>query len=149
MTCTVQFGDSADADGPGAGALDLSAHGVEQGGEVSNLRLAGAVLKQGFAVSEGRGHQQVFGAGDGDLIEDDVSAAQAILRRTSFQIAVLLRDDCSHLFETADVQVDGTAADGAATGHGDAGNPGTRHEGAEHQGAGSHGLHDFVLGDGV
>ena len=46
---------------------------IEQRGQVDDLGLAGAVLQHGFAFGERGGHQQVFGAGDGDLVEDDVA----------------------------------------------------------------------------
>ena len=75
----VELGDALDADGGGAGAFDLCAHGDEQGGEVGDFGLAGAVLEEGFAVGEGGGHEEVFGAGDGDLVEDDVRAFEAAL----------------------------------------------------------------------
>ena len=70
----VEFGDTLDADGAGAGAFDLCAHGGEQGGEVGDFGFAGAVFEDGFAFGEDGGHEQVFGAGDGDLVEDDVCA---------------------------------------------------------------------------
>ena len=135
----------------GAGAFDLCAHGDEQGGEVGDLGLAGAVLEDGFAVGEDGGHEEVFGAGDGDLVEDDVRAFEQPFRRwaAGFEVAVVLGDGGAHGFEALDVEVDGAAADGAAAGHGDAGDAGARDERAEHQRAGAHGLDDLVLGDGV
>ena len=78
VACAVEFGDALYFDGGGAGAFDLCAHGDEQGGEVGDLGLAGAVLEDGFAVGKGCGHQQVFGAGDGNLVEDDVRAFEAV-----------------------------------------------------------------------
>ena len=143
----VEFGDALDLDGGGAGAFDLRAHGDEQRGEVGDFGLARAVLEDGFAVGQGGGHQEVFGAGDGDLVEDDVRALQAV--GAGFEVAVVLGDGRAHGFEALDVQVDGTAADGAAAGHGDAGDAGARDERAEDERAGAHGLDDLVLGDGV
>ncbi len=140
------FGDALDADGGGAGAFDLRAHGVEQGGEVGDFGLAGAVLEDGFAFGEDGGHEQVFGAGDGDLVEDDVAPRQAI--GAGFEVAVVLGDGGAHGFEAFDVEVDGAAADGAAAGHGDAGDAGARDERAEDQRAGAHGLDDLVLATG-
>ena len=147
VLCAVEFGDALDLDGAGAGAFDLCAHGVEQSGEVGDLGLAGAVFEEGFAVGEGGGHEEVFGAGDGDLVEDDVRAFEAV--GAGFEVAVLLGDGGAHGFEALDVEVDGAAADGAAAGHGDAGHAGARDERAEHERAGAHGLDDLVLGDGV
>ena len=81
-------------DGGGAGAFDLGAHGDEQGGEVGDLGLAGAVFEEGFAVGEGGGHEEVFGAGDGDLVEDDVRAFEAV--GAGFEVAVVLGDGGAH-----------------------------------------------------
>ncbi len=148
----MQLGDAFDLDGSGAGALNLRAHGGEQGGEIGDFGFAGAVLEDGFAVGESRGHQQVFGAGNGDLVEDDVRAlelAGAVVRAARFEVAVVLGDGGAHGFETLDVQVDGTAADGAAAGHSHAGDAGAGDERAKHEGAGAHGFDDLVLGDGV
>jgi len=47
-------------------------------GEVDDLRLTGAVFEDGFAVGEGGGHEEVYIAGDGDLVKDDVTAAEAL-----------------------------------------------------------------------
>ena len=83
VACAVEFGDALDADGGGAGAFDLGAHGDEQGGEVGDFGLAGAVFEEGFAFGEDGGHEEVFGAGDGDLVEDDVRALEAVRSRAS------------------------------------------------------------------
>ncbi len=58
-------------DGGGAGALDFGSHLVEQGGEIGDFGFARAVLKNGFAFGQRGGHEQVFGAGDGNFVEDD------------------------------------------------------------------------------
>ena len=73
MFRAVQFADAFYSDGGCAGAFDLCAHLVEQIGQIGDFGFAGAVLQDGFAFGERRGHQQVFGAGDGDLVEDDFS----------------------------------------------------------------------------
>jgi hypothetical protein len=73
-----------------ARAFDLCAHGGEQRGQVDDLGFARAIFHQGFAFGQHRGHQQVFGPGDGDLVENDVRAAQSL--RLRIQIAVLLGD---------------------------------------------------------
>ena len=131
----------------GAWAFHLCAHGVEQGGEVGDFGLAGAVLEEGVAIGEGCDHEEVFGAGDGDLVEDDVRAVEAV--GAGFEVAVVLGDGGTHSFEALDVQVDGTAADGASAGHGDARDAGAGDERAEDEGVGAHGFDDLVLGDGV
>jgi len=46
MARAVEFGDALDADGAGAGAFDFCSHGGEEGGEVCDLGLAGAVFRR-------------------------------------------------------------------------------------------------------
>jgi len=147
VTCAVKFGHALDADGGCAGAFDFGTHCDEQGGEVGDLGLPGAVFEDGLAFGQGGGHQEVFGAGDGDLVEDDVRAFEAV--GSGFEVAVVLCDGGTHGFEAADVEVDGAATDGAASGHGDAGDAGAGDERPEDERAGAHGLHDLVLGDGI
>src|SRR5512142_819170 len=65
----VQLFHATNTDGVRARALDLSAHFVQQGSQVDNLGLAGAVLKYSLAFGQGSSHQQVFGARDRDLLE--------------------------------------------------------------------------------
>ena len=143
----VEAGYALDGDGGGACSLNVRAHGGEQRGEVGDFRLAGAVFHHGFALGQNGGHEQVLSAGDGDLVEDQVRAAEAV--GAGFKVAVLLGDDGAHFFQALDVQVDGPAADGAAAGHGDARHAGAGHQRAQHQGTGAHGFHDFVAGDGI
>ncbi len=78
------------ANGGSARAFDLRAHLVQQVGEVGDFGLASAVLHDGFALGEGRGHQQVFSAGDGDLVEYDFAALEPV--GAGFDVAVVLRD---------------------------------------------------------
>jgi hypothetical protein len=125
----------------------LAPMAMSKSGEVGDFGLASAVLEEGFAFGKGGGHQEVFGAGDGDLVEDDVGAFKAV--GAGFEVAVILGDGGAHGFEALDVEVDGAAADGAASGHGDAGDAGACDERAEDERAGAHGLDDLVLGDGI
>ncbi len=134
------------ADGGRAGALDVCAHLVEQGGEVDDLRLAGAILQDGLALGERGGHEQVFGAGDGDLVENDFGALEPF--GAGFDVAVILADLGAEAFQAFDVQVDGTRADGAAAGQRNAGASAARHQRAEHQRGGAHGLDQVVGGFG-
>src|SRR3984957_12864656 len=70
----LQLRDPLHANGGGAGAFDLRSHFVEEVGEVGDFGFAGTVLKYGFAFGEGRGHEQVLGAGDGNFVEDNFRA---------------------------------------------------------------------------
>ena len=102
-----QFAYAFHADGRRACAFDLCSHLVEKRGEVGDFGLAGAVLQNGFAFGESGGHEQVFGAGDGDFVEDNFRAFEAI--GAGFDVAVILRDFRAELFESFNVHVDGTA----------------------------------------
>ncbi len=97
VACAVELGDALDADGRRAGAFDPGAHGDQQRGEVGDLGLARAVFEEGLALGEHGGHEDVFGAGDGDLVEDDVRAAEAV--GAGFEVAVLLGDVGAHGFK--------------------------------------------------
>ncbi len=143
---SVELRHALHADGGGAGALDLCTHGDEERGEVGDLRLAGAVLKERLALSERCRHQEVFGARDGDLVEDDVRAFQAV--GAGFEVAVVVGDGGAHGFKALDVQV-GRPPMGASAGHGDTRNSSAGDERAENERAGAHGFDDLVFCDGV
>ena len=67
---------------------------INRAARSTDLRLPGAIFHQRFALSQNRSHQQVFRAGDGDFVENDVSAMQPF--RASFQIPVLLQNGRAH-----------------------------------------------------
>ena len=92
---------------------------VSRRGEIDHFRLARRVLDHGFAASQHGGHQQVFGAGDGDAVEVHLRALRP-LGRFGFDVAVLLANFRAQAFEPGDMQIDGTRADGAAAGQRDA-----------------------------
>ena len=50
-------------------------------------------------LGQRRGHQQIFGAGDGDAVEVDLGALQSV-RRGGFNVAVVLRDGRAQRFQT-------------------------------------------------
>ena len=135
----MQLVHAVHAHGRGARAFDLRAHLDQQGGQVGDFGLAGAVFHQGFAFGERGRHQQVFGAGDGDLVENDVRAAQALGARV--HVAVFGGDVGAQLFQAFDMQIDGTRADGASAGQGNPGFAAARHQRPQHQRRGAHGLH--------
>ncbi len=85
---SFEAGDALHVDGRGSCAFNFGAHGDEQGGKVANLGLARAVFHQRFAFGEDRSHEQIFSAGDSDLVEDDVSAFELV--GAGFEIAVFL-----------------------------------------------------------
>ncbi len=98
-----------------------------------------------FALGQGRGHQHVFRAGDGDLIEENVSAGQAASARDArFHVAVRGADFRAHLFERLQVQVHGARADRAASRQGDARGTRARDQRPQREDRGAHGAHQFV-----
>ena len=73
---TAQPAAALDLDDVRGGALDICAHRLQQADEVVDLRLAGGRADGGVAVGQ-RGRQHgVLRAHDGDVREDDVTAAQ-------------------------------------------------------------------------
>ena len=57
-----------------ARATHARAHFVEQFRKISYFRFARGIVNRGNSTSERRRHHQVFGAGDGNLIEADFCA---------------------------------------------------------------------------
>ena len=115
--------------------------------EVGDFRLTGAILHDGLAIGKRGGHQQVFSAGDGNFVEDNFGAFEAIaIDRISggFDVAVLLRDLGAQALETLDVQIDGARTDGASAGQRDAGAATARDQRSEDERRGSHGLDQFI-----
>src|SRR5262249_12386525 len=147
MAGSVKAGDALDLNGGSSCAFDPGSHGVEEAGKVGDLGLAGAVLEDGLSVSQDGGHEEVFGAGDGDLVEDDVSAFEAV--GAGFDVSVVVGHGGAHGREALDGEVNGTAADSAAAGHGDSGHAGSCDKGTEDERAGAHGLDDLVFGNGI
>src|SRR6476660_398167 len=97
----------------------MGSHFVQQIGQIGNLGLARAVLDYGLAFGKRGSHEQVFGAGDGDLVEDNLSPAEAI--GGGFNVAMILNDFCPPALQALDVQIDWAGADGAASGQGNTG----------------------------
>ena len=79
-----------------------------------HFRLARAIFHDGFAFGESCGHHEIFSSGDGDLVKNNVAAAQPI--RTGFNIAMLLLDGRTEPFKTFDMEIDRPRAYGAAAG---------------------------------
>src|SRR2546423_659802 len=78
-------------------SFNVRTHLIEQRREIGNFGFSGAILHHRLAVCERGCHQQVLGTGYGDLLEDNVSALEAVSLR--LDVAVLLRDLRYHFFE--------------------------------------------------
>lgn len=100
-------------------AFDARTAGDEEAGKIDDFGFAGGVLKDGFAIGQRGGHEQVFRAADGGKVEMDVRAVE--LAAAAEDVPVLKIEPCPHLFEGGQVQIHGAGPDGAAAGHGYAG----------------------------
>ncbi len=131
----------------GACALDICAHGHQQSGHIDYFRLAGAILHQRIALRQNRRHEQVFRAGHGNLVENNMRAMQSF--GASFQVAVFLHDGRAHRFQAFEMQIDRAVANGATARLGHAGKSTAGDQRTQNQRRSTHGLDDLVLGSGV
>ena len=113
----VELLHAPDADGIGARALDVGTHGVQEVGQVHDVRLLGGIFDGGGALGQGRSHHDVHGSAHADHVQIHGSAGQAAaLGHGLAQVA--LGDLRAHGPEALDVLVDGPDAEIAAAGHG-------------------------------
>src|SRR4051812_24481610 len=68
-TGSVELLDTLNLDRRSACPFNVCTHFVQEIGEVYDFGLARAVFEDGFALSQRGSHHDVFGAGDGDLVE--------------------------------------------------------------------------------
>ena len=141
-----RLADALHVNGRSAGAFDLRSHLVQQVGEVGDFGLAGAVPQHGFALGQSGCHEQIFGAGDRDLVEYNFAALEAV--GAGFDVSVLLRDFRAQQFQSLDVQIDGAGADGTAARKRDTGPAAPRHQRPQDQRRRAHLLDQFVGGFG-
>ena len=114
MRRAVQTAHAFDGDQIGARPPDARTHRIQAIGKVDHFGLARGVFQHGNALSQGRRHHQVLGAGHRHQVEDDVRAFQAIGARQDIALLdVDLRTEC---LQALDVQVDGPLADGTTAG---------------------------------
>src|ERR1019366_10074871 len=86
--------------------------------------------------------QQVFGAGDGNFVEDNFGAFKPI--GSGLDVAVFLRDFGAQTFQTLDVEIDGAGPDGASAGQRDAGAAAAGYERSQDERRGPHRLDQFI-----
>src|SRR6516165_225641 len=122
----------------------MRAHFAKQNHQIGDLRFAGGIFEDGFAVGQGGGHENVLGAGDGDFFEIHTSAFQAGPGRASFDVSMSGVDFGSHFFERREMEVDRTGADRTAAGQRDTRYTGASQGRAERQNRSAHGLDQLV-----
>jgi len=140
----VKLAHALDLDDAGSSALNARAHGVEEVRQVDDLRLAGAVLKDGAALGHAGGHEQVLRAADGGKVEHDARADEPAAN--ALNVAGVEDEPRAHALQRLQVQVHGPRADGAAAGQGHLGlaEQAQKRPKAQHRGA--HGLHQVIGG---
>src|SRR5260370_9439106 len=90
MAGSVKFGHDLHADGGSSRTFDSRSHLVQQGGEVSDFGLAGAVLHDGLALGQRCSHEQIFGSRYRDLVEDNLRPFETL--GVAFAVALILRN---------------------------------------------------------
>ena len=143
MRRAVQLRNSLHADHARALAFDPRPHFAEQMRQIHHLRLARRVLQHGFPIGENRGHQNIFRARNRNAIEDHMRALQSI-RRDRFDIAVLLRDSRTQMFQSRQMEIDGPRADRTPARQRNPRASRPRHQRPQHEARCPHRLHQFV-----
>ncbi len=150
MGGAMKLGYAANAKRRGFVTLNVGAHFAEKMDEVGDFWFAGAIFEDGFTVGECGGHQNIFGAGDGNFVEDDVRAVEtSAIRNFCLDVTVFGSDLRAHLFEGGEMEIDWASANSAAAGKGNMSYAGAGDGGAENQDGSPHGFDEFVGGDGV
>ena len=109
--------DAAHLDDIGARAAHIRAAHIQEVCQIDDMRLLGTVFKDGLALRHDGGKHPVHGRADADLIEEDMSAGQALLGadRDHAVVHAVLRAEGA---EGLEVLVDGAGAKVTAAGHG-------------------------------
>ena len=142
MLGSVQLFYALHADGRRACALNLRAHFVQEIGKISDFRLAGAVLQNGFALGQSCGHEQIFSACDRDFVKDNFGAFQPL--GCGFNESMFLLDIRPEALESFDMKVDWAGADGATARQRDTGALAAGEQRAKNERGGPHRFYNFV-----
>ena len=119
VAAAVQALHAADLDHVRARALDVCAERVQEVRQIDDMRLLCAVLHDGLALCQNRCEHDVHGRADGDNVEINMCAVQAVLGRLDPDVTALGQSDLgAERLEALDVLVDRTnAAEVAAAWH--------------------------------
>ena len=137
----VQALDAFDHQAVAADAADLGAHFHQALGQVGDFRLARGVFQNGDALGQGGGHQQVFGAGDGDHVHHHARALELAAR---LDVAMLDDNIRPHRRQALDVLIHRPAANRATARQRHTGLAKARQRRAQHQNRGAHGFHQLI-----
>jgi hypothetical protein len=108
--------DASDSEHVGADAVNVGAEGDEKAAEVLDVRLAGGIGDRCLALCEDGGHEHVLGRRHGCLVEEDVSATQAL---GAHRVAPVRMDVRPEPRQRVNVCVEPPAPDHVATGRRD------------------------------
>ena len=107
---------AADLDHIGTRTHDVGTHGVEEIGQIHDMRLLGGILDDGHALGQGGGQHDVHGCAHGNNIQIDLTALEPSTGHIGVDQAVFDLYLSAHGLKALDVLVDGTAAQVAAAG---------------------------------
>ncbi len=118
----VQTLDAGHGDGGAARAGDFRAHGVEEIGEVHDLRFAGGAFDDGHAFGQHGGHHDVGRAQDGRAGASAQKQIRALeLLGAGVDVAAFDSNFRAQGLQALEMEVDGARADDAAARQGDHG----------------------------
>ena len=138
----MQTADALDANTAAAMAFDLRAHRDQHLGQIANLGLLRSVFKQGLAIGQRRGHQEIFGPGDGDHVGGDACTLE--LGGLGDDVAMLDADLRAHRLQPLDMLIHRARADRATARQRHGGPTETRQQGPERQDRCAHRLHQLI-----
>ena len=113
------MGNALNFNGVGTRAADVGAHGVEEVGEIDDVRLLGRVFDHGVSLRQNGGHHDVHGRAHGNHIQIDAGAVEPGSLTGGVDKAALHHHVRAQRGKALDVLVDGAHAEVAAAGHGD------------------------------
>ena len=126
----------------GAGAADIRSHGIEEVGQIDNMRFFGHIFQHRHAAGLYCRQHYINGSAHRDLIEVDMGALHPL--GIGINKAIFNADFRAQKFKTFDVLIDGANAKIAAAGHGNTGLPKAPQQRADKIVAGAHMLGKFV-----
>ena len=112
---------AADLDGIRARALDVGAHGVQEVGQIHDVRLLGGVFDRGGTLGQCRGHHNIHGGPHAHHVQIYRRTHQTAVFGGGVDEAALHGHLSAHGGEALDMLVDGPDAEVAAAGHGHGG----------------------------
>ena len=104
VAAAAQAFDAFDGNHVAARAYDAGAHAIETTGQVRHFRFARGIFNHRDAVRQGRGHHQVFGAGDRHHVHKNARTLKTFGAR--LDIAVFDDDLRTHGLQALDMQID-------------------------------------------